>query len=309
MGKELKNMAKRPRGGKKQSDDRLKKKWGDVNASVYKPFLLIHDFSSLGRVSRIKYKGREIHTMSDLETTVLSELLWSDRVVDIRDQVALSKKEPKPGPVGKKEDPDRLATERIAEQMGVRHPIMQDGNLAIMTTDLVARLKSGTRLRAFSIKPLAAVARRAGAADRSVRRTIEKLEIERRYWRELDADWFLVTDADVCPIRKMNIGLLLSTPSPDHPNHEAYWVDRLAQTLEAVLSQTLMPLEAIARTLAGEWMVSPARIIENIRLLCAHRFLEFDMSVPFSQTMAANSFRVGPVFRGLGAASSDRAAA
>lgn len=303
-------MSKRSRLHHKQSDDRLKKGWGDINASEYKPFLLIHDFSSLGRVSRIKYKGREIHTMSDIETAVLSELLWSEQVVDVRDQVALSQKEERRAELEKGQDPLRLVTERIAEDMNVRHPVMStDGQPAVMTTDLVAKVDGEAQWRAFSVKPLSAISRRAkdDSLSRSVRRTIEKLEIERRYWLEQDAAWFLVTDADVCKVRKMNIELLLSTPKPPELEHKTYWVDRLIQTLEAVCDQALMPIEAIARMLASEWMVPPARIVDNVRLLCAHRFLEFDLSIPFSPAMPANSFSPGSRLLGVGA--NQRAAA
>ena len=285
-------MAKRSRIDEKQSESRLKQGWGDVDAERYRPFLLIHDFSSQGRVSRIKYKGREIHTMSDLETTVLSELLWSEDVVDIRDQVALGKKEAVPEGADKRAL--RLVTERIAEQMGVRHPIMvRDGKPAVMTTDLVAKFAEDGQLRAYSIKPIEALSLHPGTSNRKARRTIEKLEIERRYWTEQGVPWFLTTDAHVCKIRKMNIELLLNTPRPQFSQHEAYWIDRLSQTIDAISGNEQMPIGLIAQKLASEWMVSPSRIIENIRLLCLHRFLEFDMSTPFSHSMLAGSFKPG----------------
>ncbi len=288
-------MAKRSRINEKQSEPRLKPGWGDVDAESYRPFLLIHDFSSQGRVSRIKYKGREIHTMSDLETTVLSELLWSDDVIDIRDQVALGKKEAAPEVKGKQVN--RLVTERIAEQLGVRHPIMvRDGKPAVMTTDLVAKFEGG-QVIAYSIKPVEAISSHSGTSDRKIRRTIEKLEIERRYWTEQGTPWFLVTNADVCKVRKMNIELLLATPPPQLSHHEAYWLDRLSQTIDAISYNEQMTIATIAQQLASAWLVSPSLIIENVRRLCLHRFLEFDMSTPFSHSMLAGCFKPGALLQ------------
>lgn len=280
---------KRPRLNKKQSDERVKRGRGNPKSANYEPFLRIHDFSSLGRVSRIRYEGREIHTMSDLETAVLSELFWSENIDKIFDQAALGHKE-RHGDDGA----ERYVTERIAEQIGVKHPILPDGSPAVMTTDFLVVLKGG-EVRALSVKPLAQITRSNAndATDRSVRRTIEKLEIERRYWIEFKAKWFLVTDADVSKTRKMNIELLLSTPRPDFLEHDQYWVERLSETIEVVDSNKHQTLANIARILTPQWLSPIGRFVENVRLLCAHRFLEFDLDRPFSPTMKAGEFRLG----------------
>ena len=57
----------------------------------YKPWLTIHDFPSLGRVSRIfGWKtGRIHHLFSDLQTRYFYMLEWEDTVIDIREHFPL----------------------------------------------------------------------------------------------------------------------------------------------------------------------------------------------------------------------------
>ena len=141
---------KRSRLKKKQNEDRLRAGQGDPESERYKPFLLIHDFSSLGRVSRIRYEDREVHVMSDLEARVFAELLWDQRVKRIFDQVALSKLAD-PTRVAQLKKPARLLTEVIAHEMDVKHPRLGDGSISTLTTDFVALLENN-EWRAYSVK-------------------------------------------------------------------------------------------------------------------------------------------------------------
>ena len=283
---------KRSRLKKKQNEDRLRAGQGDPESERYKPFLLIHDFSSLGRVSRIRYEDREVHVMSDLEARVFAELLWDQRVKRIFDQVALSKLAD-PTRVAQLKKPARLLTEVIAHEMDVKHPRLGDGSISTLTTDFVALLGSG-EWRAYSVKMTQDVTRdeQNEARDKRVRRTLEKLEIERRYWRERDASWYLVTEAHVSRTRRMNIELILNAPDIRDLHHQEVWAQRLSEIIACVRSCPERSLDWLANQLSQRWLTNPSQFFDLLRFLCANRLLNFDLNLPFSGTMKAGVFEL-----------------
>lgn len=281
---------KRSRLKKKQNEDRLRAGQGDPDSERYKPFLLIHDFSSLGRVARIRYEDREVHVMSDLEARVFAELLWDQRVKRIFDQAALSKLAD-PTRIAKLKMPARLLTEVIAHEMDVKHPRLGDGSISTLTTDFVALLENN-EWRAYSVKMTQDVTRdeQNEARDKRVRRTLEKLEIERRYWRERDASWYLVTEAHVSRTRRMNIELILNAPDIRDLHHQEVWVQRLGEIISCVQSCPERSLDWLANQLSQRWLTNPSQFFDLLRFLCANRLLNFDLNQPFSGTMKAGVF-------------------
>lgn len=159
-------MAKRKREISEAKIEKWEKQGrGMGNGSEYKPWLNIHDVPSLGRSSRIiGWKSKRIHHfLSDLETNYFLLLEWSDKVVDIREQISLRTIE---------------ETIQIAEELNIKHPTdPKTKNLIVMTTDFLITIKDKDR----NID----IARTCKyAKDLDDYRTIEKLEIERRYWEK-----------------------------------------------------------------------------------------------------------------------------
>jgi TnsA endonuclease N terminal len=288
---------KRSRLKKKQNEDRLRAGHGDPDSERYKPFLLIHDFSSLGRVSRIRYEDREVHVMSDLEARVFAELLWDQRVKRIFDQVALSKLAD-PTRIARLKKPARLITEAIAYEMDVKHPRLGDGSIGTLTTDFLALLETG-EWRAYSVKMTKDVTRdeQNEARDKRVRRTLEKLEIERRYWRERDASWYLVTEDHVSRTRRMNIELILNAPDIRDLHHQQIWVQRLSDIISCVRSCPERSLDRLANQLSQRWLTNPSQFFDLLRFLCAHRLLSFDLDRTFGGDMRAGEFELSAEFQ------------
>jgi hypothetical protein len=288
---------KRSRLKKDQNEKRLRAGQGDPDSERYKPFLLIHDFSSLGRVARIRYEDREVHVMSDLEARVFAELLWDQRVKRIFDQVALSKLAD-PTRIAQLKMPARLLTEVIAHEMDVKHPRLGDGSISTLTTDFVALLENN-EWRAYSVKMTQDVTRdeQNEARDKRVRRTLEKLEIERRYWRERDASWYLVTEAHVSRTRRMNIELILNAPDIRDLHHQEVWVQRLGEIISCVQSCPERSLDWLANQLSQRWLTNPSQFFDLLRFLCANRLLNFDLNQPFSGTMKAGVFELDDELR------------
>lgn len=69
----------------------LKEGRGQGTLSAYKPWIMIHDFPSLGMISRVlgKIMGRIHHLLSNMERSYFYILDWSDEVSDIREQYPL----------------------------------------------------------------------------------------------------------------------------------------------------------------------------------------------------------------------------
>ena len=283
---------KRSRLKKDQNEKRLSAGQGDPDSERYKPFLLIHDFSSLGRVSRIRYEDREVHVMSDLEARVFAELLWDQRVKRIFDQVALSKLA-EPTRIAQLKKPARLLTEVIAHEMDVKHPRLGDGSISTLTTDFVALLENN-EWRAYSVKMTQDVTRdkQNEARDKRVRRTLEKLEIERRYWRERDASWYLVTEAHVSRTRRMNIELILNAPDIRDLHHQQIWVQRLSDVIACVRFYPERSLDWLANQLSQRWLTNPSQFFDLLRFLCAHRLLSFDLDRTFGGDMSGGEFEL-----------------
>ena len=152
---------------------------GQGSLSSYKPWIKIQDFASTGCVSRIKsYKvDRILHLLSKNELYYFYLLEWSDRVTDIREQYPLLDIE--------------LSTD-IARRMAVKHPMNpKNGFPYVLTTDFMITLSD--RYIARTIKP---------SSQLSNQRTLEKLEIERRYWNKKGIDWKIVTENEI-PMKKV----------------------------------------------------------------------------------------------------------
>jgi TnsA-like endonuclease N terminal/TnsA endonuclease C terminal len=151
---------------------------GKGTGSNYQPWLRVQDVPSKGRIHRIKgcTTGRVHHLLSDLEAKVFYTFDYSPSVCDIREQFPLLPLE------------ETLA---IAEECGVAHPAdPMTRHPIVMTTDLlVTRHSQGSSVyEARTIKYESELKRP---------RVLEKLEIERRYWKRRNIDWGIIRECDI----------------------------------------------------------------------------------------------------------------
>ena len=140
----------------------------------YRPWIRVQDFASSGTVSRIysSKTGRVHHLLSNNERYYFYLLEWSDRVIDIREQFPLS---------------DIQTAMEIAAGAGIKYPKDNiSGFPYVMTCDFMVTTQNG--LRARTVKQ---------TAELNNPRTVEKLEIERRYWKQFGVDWKIVTEKDI----------------------------------------------------------------------------------------------------------------
>lgn len=155
---------------------------GKGSGPDYKPWIGIHEFSSLGRSRRVPglITNREHHLFSDVEWNLFLLLEWSQGVVDIREQFPL----------------DRGLTQEIAAACCIRHPHYPGTHVpTVMTVDfLVTRIRNGkNELEAFNTKR---------KEEAEVPASLEKLEIQRRYFDGAGIPHHLVFHSDI-PMTKV----------------------------------------------------------------------------------------------------------
>ena len=166
---------------------RLAEGRGQGEGSDYKPWILVHDFASSGVISRIagSKTGRVHHLMSTGEKNYFYLLEWSDEVTDIQEQFPLT---------------DLELAIRLASEAGIRYPRDSVSNFPyVLTCDFMVRTKDGFKAR--TVKP---------SSTLNNTRTLEKLEIERRYWERKGINWKIVTERELPIVKIRNIEWLHS---------------------------------------------------------------------------------------------------
>lgn len=161
----------------------LAKGYGQGEGANYQPLIHVQDFPSHGwRNREFGWKsGRQHDYLSSIELHYHYYLDPSESVLDFREQYPLLPIE---------------TTLEIAGRCGIRHPYDRTaGEPVVMTTDFLVILpqRIGVTKQARSIKPL---------KDLRNKRTVEKLELERRFWQAQGVNWAIVTE------REIDIGLV-----------------------------------------------------------------------------------------------------
>lgn len=159
----------------------------------YVPWLRVQDVPSKGRSHKIQgvKVDRTHHFFSDLERSYFLVCEFSERVVDIREQYPLF-------PVER--------AQAIATAIGVRYPRYLKTTLPyVMTTDFLLTVREPDG----SFKSVARTVKyRSDLVGKGSKRTLEKLDVERRFWNSQGVDWTIITDEFFTPDLIKNLGLL-----------------------------------------------------------------------------------------------------
>lgn len=178
-------MAKRDTGWSEDKLNRyLKAGRGRGCGKDYIPWILIQDFPSRGRVTRLLgSRTKRMHSLlSDLETKCFYLFDWNDSILDIREHYPL------------------LETEDvIKDKRNINFDLFKDketGYPYVLTTTFLLTVKDrkgDNKFLARSVK---------SASELNKKTTMEKLEIERRYWSSKNIEWKIITQKDI-PIEKV----------------------------------------------------------------------------------------------------------
>jgi hypothetical protein len=140
--------------------------------------LKVTTFSSKGRVTRIYgYRTKRIHHLqSDNQLRTFLMLEWDDRVKDIKENIELKDIE------ATIEEVDNLKLDKFSNK--------ETGELFQLHTNFLLTVNrgKGEELIAISVKSLSELERKT---------VIEKMEIERRYWKAKGIKFFVITEKEI----------------------------------------------------------------------------------------------------------------
>jgi TnsA endonuclease N terminal len=250
---------------------------GTGDGADYKPWLTTCDVPSRGRIARIlgRTTGRIHHLLSDGERGEFLERDWDKSTVDIKEQHPL----------------DRGETRMIALAMGVRHPRDPVTNVDIvMTTDLLQIRQVGRERHALALSF-------KRAADLADMRVLEKLEIERRWWRARNVPWALRTELNLSKVRVENLQYLHEYQLADRWKWlpSGHWGLRSRAFLALLAaSDPHTPFNEFCLLFEHVGNFEPGDGVSTMRYLASSRLLSYDLNVPYVHTRPIGAFLAAP---------------
>ena len=242
---------------------RIKQGYGQGQGRDYKPWLRVQDVPSIGRAHRIhSHRTKRVHhLLSDLERTVFFILDWKSSTLDIREQYPL------------KLD-DTLA---IAKEAGIRHPQMAGINQVMSSDFLVDTADKNLSKFVLQVKYSSAM---------EDKRTIEKLEIERRYWQKKKIPFYLVSERSFSDVIDKNLSWLYPTKETTHEESE---ILRIAEFYKGILQDrpegTLIDICKVIDTAYDQEL---GQALFDLRVLMSQRLISFDISVSWRLLTSAD---------------------
>ncbi|MBT1063985.1 TnsA endonuclease N-terminal domain-containing protein [Bowmanella sp. Y26] len=247
----------------------MKEGRGKGQHSDYKPWLTVRDLPSLGRVHRVfgHKSKRTHHLLSDLELSVFLMLEWHNEITQIREQFPL----------------ERDTTRQLAEAAGIKHPNVA-GVDQYMSSDFLVDSANDNEPR-FVLQ-----AKYASALQDP--RTVEKLELERRYWQEKNLPWYLITENDVPAVVTRNINWLYQ-PQREVADMELALqrIEFYSHHLEKSPTKTII---AICKELDAAYDMPLGESLYEVRQLLAKRYFTFDIFIPTTK-LKARDLQAGDV--------------
>lgn len=178
------------------NDDKLqryiKEGRGSGEGKDYKPWLITQDYPSMGIATRVmggKTK-RMHHFFSNVQLQYFYLLEWEDDVLDIRESYPL------------------LDLRGMIEESDLRLDKFVDKESKtpfIITTTFLITLNNSGKNQSYAARSV------KYASELSKNLTLEKLEIERRYWKAKGIDWAIVTNKEINNVKAKNIEWLHSS--------------------------------------------------------------------------------------------------
>ncbi|WP_245586520.1 TnsA endonuclease N-terminal domain-containing protein [Metapseudomonas resinovorans] len=235
---------------------------GQGEGSSYKPWLTVRDVPSQGRSRIVKglKVGRTYHLLSDLEYYYFLVCDYSNQIIDFREQFPLL-------PVSE--------TQRCANELGIAHPMYPGTRTpCVMTTDFLLTLSDPSgrpKLAARSVKYKKDLV--------NGRRTVEKLAIERQYWKSKGIDWKNVSEDSLNTQKTENLDYIYGKAKVRLPEHldTSISINKFLSKLSKI-SASPAPLSDSLIIIAKEMNFSTNEI-EHLFFYCLWKnLIEIDLS-------------------------------
>ncbi|AUG56142.1 TnsA endonuclease C-terminal domain-containing protein [Acetivibrio saccincola] len=276
-------MAKRSNNWDSNKLDRwLKEGRGQGEGENYKPWLTIQDFPSMGRVTRVFgwTTNRIHHFFSDTQLKYFYLLDWEERVIDIREHYPLIDLE-----VVLKNTSD-LKLDKFIDKK-TKEPY-------ILTTTFLITLLNPDGQKSFAARSI------KYASELSKKTTIEKLEIERRYWTAKGINWGIVTNKDINDVRAKNIEWIHSAMTSDGCNRLS--IDEFNDLLDGLLYRLIDNQQNIRKIISEfekDYSLDAGVGLLLFKHLIAGKRIAFNMDKPINLNESGSSLRL-PEISGKG---------
>lgn len=241
----------------------IKEGRGSGRGRAYKPWLTVRDCPSQGRSHRVfgHKSQRTHHFLSDLELAVFLLLEWHADTEEIREQFPLRLEE----------------TMQLAKDAGIEHPSMNGVN-QVMSSDFLVNSRD-VSCEKFVLQAKC-------VADFSNPRTIEKLELERRYWMKKSVPWMIITDQDIPRAVFDNINWLYPVQRDEIEQVELS--ERVAFYHYHFSEMKNRSIIEVAKALDVAYELEPGFSLLEIRRLLSRRCFIFDITVPFRKLSSSD---------------------
>lgn len=239
----------------------IKEGRGQNEGAAYQPWLTVRDVPSHGFSTRDKgWKTERVHhVLSNHELRYVYIGDWSKMVKDIKEQYPLLPLE---------------CTLTIAEACGYKHPVHPETKKPIvLTTDFLITVEhEGQCIElARTIKPFAKLASK---------RVLEKLEIERLYWKMLKTDWGIVTEQEIPKTLADNVDRIHDRYRRENLELSFEDICDIAKTLTKLVQETTGALRHATQACDRHLDYKPGTSLAVAHHLIARRYWYIDMYTP-----------------------------
>ena len=250
----------------------IKEGRGQGEGKEYKPWLTVQDFPSMGRVTRVfGWTTQRIHHFfSDTQLKYFYLLDWEEKVIDIREHYPLIDLEVVLN------DTSDLRLDKFIDR--------KTKETYILTTTFLITLLNSDGQKSFAARSI------KYASELSKKSTIEKLEIERRYWRAQGIDWGIVTNKDINDVRARNIEWVHSAMNSDDCNglSKAEFDD----LFDGILYRFIDNKQSIKNIIAGfekDYSLDVGMGLLLFKRLVAEKRIVLDMDKPINLSQTGKS--------------------
>ena len=112
-------------------------------------------------------------------------------------------------------------------------------------------------------------------------RTIEKLEIERRYWASKEIPWYIITEKELNPTVLDNIKWLYSSQTDMHDYDQL--LNALSNFEFFCQKHLQMKLSDVCKSIDREYQQDLGQSLADLKQLMAHRLIKFDITQKFKE--------------------------
>lgn len=247
---------------------------GQGRGEQYRPWLTVSDIPSRGRSTRIfSHKAnRIVHLLTDTQLRYFYLLEWSESVIDINEQYPCLHIETIHDQL------DENLVKRLSDkQTGIPH-------VMLTTFQVTAINEQGKEYRfARTLKDAAELEKKA---------TIERLELQRLYWKSRNVDFGIVTSNEIPVQRSKNIEWVMPALNIEEFGLTKHETIQYAEQLIDCISATDNSLNSILNSFDRQMRVEVGTGLLIFRYLIASRRIQINLDMEINLERTPSELKV-----------------